>query len=199
MSDDLSRRKKEIPPPNLTHGKKPTHEGERLAHKQFGVEDHWSTYNFDALFRTAIPAGLAAFVESLPFFFIATANTHGECDCSFRGREHNASGQPYPLVKILDAKTLIFPDYSGNNFFNSLGNMLVNEQIGMLFINFESQRRIRINGQVNIIEDPQTYAEFWPEAKRYVYVTVEQVFGNCQARIPRMKLLPASDSETQDE
>ncbi len=199
MSNDQNKRKKKMPALGAGRSTDTKHEGERVAHKQFGVEDFWNMHNFDALFRTAIPAGLAAFVESLPFFFIATANTHGECDCSFRGREHDASGRPYPLVKVIDAKTLVFPDYRGNNFFNSLGNMLVNAQIGMLFIDFESQRRVRINGRTNIIEDQRAYADVWPPAQRYVQVLVEQVYGNCQARIPRMKLIASTDSEFQDE
>jgi predicted pyridoxine 5'-phosphate oxidase superfamily flavin-nucleotide-binding protein len=168
---------------------------ERLAHKRFGVEDFWRTHNFDAAFLTTLPAGLAAYLPGLPFFFIATANAGGECDCSYRGREHDAAGRPYALVKIIDAKTLLFPDYSGNRYFNSLGNILANGHIGMLFIDFERQRRVRINGQASIIDDHPSYATEWPLAHRYVSVSVEQVFGNCRARIPRMQLVTATDTD----
>lgn len=178
---------------------KTTYAAEQAAHKHFGVDAFWRAHDFDAQFHASIPNGLAVFLEALPFFFIATANLHGECDCSFRGREHDASGRPYALVKLIDAKTLIFPDYSGNNFFNSLGNMLVNGQIGMLFIDFESRHRVRINGRANIIKDRHAYAELWPLAQRYIQVSVEQVFGNCQSRIPRMKLITPLDSAFQDE
>jgi len=171
------------------------YEAESAAHKRFGVEDFWNAHNFDARFETSIPKTIAAYLESLPFFFIATANQRGACDCSFRGREHDAWGRPYALVKVIEAKRLVFPDYSGNNFFNSLGNILVNGQIGMLFIDFESRRRMRVNGRADVIEDQHAYADLWPLAQRYVMVTVEQVFGNCPARIPRMKLIPPADSE----
>lgn len=171
---------------------------ERMAHKRFDVEDFWNTHDFDAAFLRAIPAGLTAYLPTLAFFFIATANARGECDCSYRGREHDASGRPYSLVKIVDAKTLVFPDYSGNRYFNSLGNLLVNGQIGMLFIDFERLRRVRINGQADIIDDQRAYAGEWPLAQRYVRVTVEQVFGNCRARIPRMQLITPTDSDHQD-
>jgi len=184
---------------NMDPAEKTDHSGERIAHKRFGVESFWDAHDFDALFHASIPAGMSAYLESLPFFFIATANQRGECDCSFRGREHDASGRPYALVKVIDAKTLIFPDYSGNNFFNSLGNILVNGQIGMLFIDFDSRQRARINGRANIIEDRHDYAELWPLAQRYIQVTVEQVFGNCRSRIPRMKLITPTDSVFQDE
>ncbi len=172
---------------------------EHTAHERFGVTEFWQYRDFSAMFLSNISPGLAAFVESLPFFFIATANQRGECDCSFRGREFNASGQPYALLKILDSQTLIFPDYSGNKFFNSLGNILVSGQIGMLFIDFERRLRARINGRAKVIEDPAAYANIWPLAQRYVEVHVEQVYGNCPARIPRMQLLQPNDSVFQDE
>jgi predicted pyridoxine 5'-phosphate oxidase superfamily flavin-nucleotide-binding protein len=167
-------------------------ECERAAHKRFGVEEFWKACDFAAGFRETFPANAAAFVESLPFFFIATANHRGECDCSFRGREHDETGRPYALVKVLDAHSLVFPDYRGNRFFNSLGNMLVNGQIGMLFIDFEARRRLRINGRASVIETRNTYAHWWPLAERYVRVDATQVFGNCQARIPRMGLIVPS-------
>ena len=183
----------------MDNDKKSAHSGERAAHKQFGVEYFWDKHNFDAMFHTSIPMEMRTFLESLAFFVIATANLRGECDCSFRGRGYDTSGHSYALVKVLDAKTLLFPDYSGNNFFNSLGNILENGQIGMLFIDFESRRRVRINGRASIIEDVHTYAETWPLAQRYIQVTVEQTFGNCQKHIPYMKLMPLIDSVFQDE
>jgi len=169
--------------------------GERIAHQRFGVETFWAARDFDAMFHRMIPAGVARFLETLPFFFIATANACGECDCSFRGCDHDVNGQAYPLVKVLDAKVLVFPDYRGNNFFNSLGNILVNGQIGMLFLDFETRTRVRINGRARILDEAHCHAEVWPLAQRYVQVSVEQVFGNCRARIPRMRMISAQDDE----
>jgi len=195
MSNELNKSKVKKYYYDIKYDKASEHEGERMAHQRFGVEGFWKAYNFNAMFPSSIPSGMAAFVESLPFFFIATANLLGECDCSFRGREFDESGRAYALVKVLDAKTLLFPDYSGNNFFNSLGNILQSGQIGMLFIDFESQRRVRINGRASIIEDRQAYAELWPLAQRYIQVTVEQAYGNCQSRIPRMKLVSPDEKK----
>jgi predicted pyridoxine 5'-phosphate oxidase superfamily flavin-nucleotide-binding protein len=175
------------------------HEGERAAHRRFGVEEFWRDHDFDARFLDALPRGVAAFVESLPFFFIATANAAGECDCSFRGREVDASGRAYPLLKVLDARTLVFPDYRGNRMFSSLGNMLANPHIGMLFVDFESRRRVRINGRVEVIDDDRAFADVWPLAERYLRVRVEQLFGNCPARIPRMVSIAPGDRDLQDD
>lgn len=174
------------------------HDGEREAQQRFGVAGHWRPDMLASMFKRSIPARLATHIEALPFFFIATANARGECDCSFRGREHKASGEPYPLVKVLDERTLIFPDYPGNNLFNSLGNLIENGHIGMLFIDFQSRTRARINGTATIIEEAGAFAHIWPLARGYISVTAEQVYGNCKARIPSMTLALPSDSDHQE-
>lgn len=175
------------------------HGGEKEAQKRFGAEGFWNLHNLNAMFHDTIPPKLAAFIEDLPFFFIATANTKGECDCSFRGREHDVSGQPYPLVKVIDKKTLVFPDYRGNKLYNSLGNIIVNGHIGMLFIDFQSRTRVRVNGCAEIIEDKTAYSDIWPLAQRHIKVTAEQVYGNCKARIPKMTLVLPTDNDFHDD
>ena len=175
------------------------HAGEREAQKRFGVEGFWNVHNLNAMFHETISAGLAKYIEGLPFFFLATSNAQGECDCSYRGCEFNASGKQLPLLRVLDANTVIFPDYRGNNLFNSFGNILVNPHVGMLFIDFQTITRVRLNGHAEILENRTKYIDIWPLAQRYVRVTAKQIYGNCKARIPRMKLVPPSDSDFQDD
>lgn len=169
------------------------HEGEIMAQRQFGAEGYWNEHNL-GMIRDSIPPKWAAHMEAQAFFFIATANHLGECDCSFRGREFNASGQAYPLLKIMGANTLVFPDYSGNKLYNSIGNILVNPNIGMLFIDFQGRSRLRVNGSADIIEDRHAYEDIWPMAQRYVRVTVKQAYPNCKARIPKMTFAPLTDA-----
>jgi hypothetical protein len=90
----------------------------------------------------------------------------------------------------LDAKTLVFPDFSGNKLYNSLGNILVNPHIGMLFVDFQNRSRARVNGAAKIIEDKRAYEDIWPTAQRYVRVAVQQAYPNCRARIPKMNFAP---------
>ena len=199
MNDDTTNQKAGNALPGCRQIDELLHDGEKEAQRRFGVQGFWDDHNLNAMFRETISPALAAFIEGLPFFFIATSNTEGQCDCSFRGREHNVSGQPYPLVKVLDSRTLVFPDYRGNRLYNSLGNIIVNRHIGMLFIDFQSRTRVRLNGHAEIIENPMVHSDIWPLAQRYVQVTAEQVFGNCKARIPRMTFVPPTDSELHDE
>jgi predicted pyridoxine 5'-phosphate oxidase superfamily flavin-nucleotide-binding protein len=91
---------------------------ERLTHDTFSAEDR-------------------DFIQSRPLFFLATADAEGRPDCSYKG------GDP-GFVRVIDPSTLAFPSYDGNGMFKSLGNLLTNPHVGMLFIDFESPRRLRV-------------------------------------------------------
>jgi len=81
---------------------------------------------------------------------------------------------------------LVFPDFAGNNLFLSLGNLLVNPQIGLLFVDFDGQTRLRVNGRTTLLEDPTPWRAVWPTAQRCIQVTITQAFPNCRKRIPRL-------------
>jgi len=162
------------------------HPGELEAQRRFNGNKKWNNDSVIALnqmFKEAIDDETAYIIEGQKYFFIATSNKEGECDCSFRGTEEDDSGKLLQSVAVTDSKTIIFPDYSGNNIYNSLGNMIVNPHIGMLFIDFKTALRIRINGTTKIIEDKLAYSHVWPKALRYIEVKVEQVYFNCTKRI----------------
>jgi hypothetical protein len=69
----------------------------------------------------------------------------------------------------------------------------------MLFMDFARQRRVRINGTATILEANEEIREVWPMAQGAVLVTVEQAYGNCSARIPRMDMVERSDRRRQDQ
>ena len=89
--------------------------------------------------RTAFTAEDRAFIERAPMFFLATADAAGRPDCSYKG------GLP-GFVRVLDERTLAIPDYDGNGMYRSWGNVLVNPRVGLLFLDFENPKRIRVNG-----------------------------------------------------
>lgn len=164
------------------------HSGELHAQSRYNPGTGWSdraVTAVDHMYKQAIDDDTAFFVEARQFFFIATADDKGNCDCSFRGTEQDETGKQQPAVFVEDPKTVVFPDYSGNKMYNSLGNILVNPHIGMLFLDFQTASRLRVNGRAEIIENQTTYKHKWCTAKRYVRVTVEQVFWNCSKRIPK--------------
>ena len=125
-----------------------------------------------------------AFIEASSMFFLATADAEGRPDCSYKG------GLP-GFVRVLDEETLAFPDYDGNGMFRSMGNLLVNQNVGMLFIDFEEQNRMRVNGTATIADDDTLLQEF-PGAQLIVRVRARQVFPNCPRYIHKMRLLEHS-------
>src|SRR5215211_4895857 len=124
-------------------------------------------------------AGDADFVARSSMFFLATADAEGQPDVSYKG------GIP-GFVRIVDAHTLAFPDYDGNGMFKSLGNILVNPKVGLLFIDFESPKRVRVNGTASIAADDPLLSDF-PGAVQVVRVRAERIFPNCPRYIHRMQ------------
>jgi uncharacterized protein len=134
--------------------------------------------------RSTIDAGDCEFIESMDMFFLATADERGRPNCSYKG------GDP-GFVRVLDERTIAFPAYDGNGMFLSAGNVLVNPEVGLLFVSFERQRRLRLNGSASIDPDDEL-ATADPMALFVVRVRVREVFPNCPRYIHRYQLVERS-------
>ncbi len=136
--------------------------------------------------RGFIDADDRAFIERMDMFFLATADTDGRPQCSYKG------GEP-GFVRVLDEHTVAFPNYDGNGMYLSMGNALVNPHVGLLFIDFVSERpsRLRLNGVASIDEHDELMAAY-PAAQFIVRVRATQVFPNCPRYIHRMALVERS-------
>jgi uncharacterized protein len=128
--------------------------------------------------------GDRAFVERCAMLFLATADAQGQPDVSYKG------GMP-GFVRVLDDQTLAFPDYDGNGMFKSLGNILVNPKVGLLFVDFEQPHRMRVNGTASVAESDPLLPDF-PGAQLIVRVHAERIFPNCPRYIHRMQLVERS-------
>jgi uncharacterized protein len=138
----------------------------------------------DRRVRDTIDADDRAFIESMDMLFIATADEHGRPNCSYKG------GAP-GFVRVLDEHTIAFPTYDGNGMFLTAGNVLVNAEVGLLFISFEQGRRLRLNGTASISADDEL-APAWPGAQLVVRVRAREVFPNCPRYIHRYELVERS-------
>ncbi len=138
----------------------------------------------ERLFHEAITADDKAFIERMDMFFLATADAEGRPNCSYKG------GDP-GFVRVLDPQTLVFPNYDGNGMYLSMGNTLSNPEVGLLFIDFEKQKRMRLNGTARI-EPASSVEPAYPEAQFVVKVSVRQVFPNCPRYIHKMQLVERS-------
>lgn len=133
----------------------------------------------------AFNEGHRKIIENSTFFFLATTDADGWPDCSYKG------GLP-GFVRVVDDHTLAFPSYDGNGMFRSLGNLRVNSRVGMLFIDFERPRRLRVNGTAQVHEQDTLMSEF-PGAQLMVRVHAQHVFPNCPRYIHRMALVEHSE------
>lgn len=160
------------------------HQGNRELQDAFGSRALADRLD-ERLRRDRFNADDAAFIATLPFFFLATADAEGRPDCSFKGG-------PPGFARVAAPDLLVFPDYDGNGMFKSLGNILANPHVGLLFIGIgEAPRRLRVNGRAEVAREDPLIAEV-PGAQLLVKVTPEAIFPNCPRYIPKMALLEAS-------
>ena len=133
----------------------------------------------ERLGRQALSDEDRAFIAAQPLFLFATADADGRPECSHKG------GEP-GFVRVLDASRLAFPSYDGNGMFRSLGNLLVNPHVGLLFIDFADGRRLRVQGRATL--DPaDPLLDELAGAQCVVRVDVETVFPNCPRYVHPMQ------------
>ncbi len=125
-----------------------------------------------------------SFIQERDMFFLATADAEGRPTCSYKG------GEP-GFVRVLDSRTLAFPNYDGNGMYLSAGNILVNPDVGLLFIDFGRGRRLRLEGTASIDPADPLLADY-PEAQFMVRVRARTVYPNCPRYIHRYALVQPS-------
>ena len=93
------------------------------------------------------------FIEQADMFFMATCDHRELPTCSYKG------GDP-GFVTVLDDGCIAFPNYDGNGKYQSKGNLLKNPNVGLLFVDFVGQARLRLQGVVSIDEDDELMAKY---------------------------------------
>jgi uncharacterized protein len=148
----------------------------------------------ERIVRDLIDEDDRAFIEARDMFFIATVDAEGRPQCSYKG------GEP-GFVRVLDPKTIAFPVYDGNGMYLTAGNLVLTKQVGLLFIDFEGRKRLRLNGVASVADDDPLLSEY-PEAQLIVRVAATEVFPNCPRYIheyrlvARSRFVPKSECET---
>jgi predicted pyridoxine 5'-phosphate oxidase superfamily flavin-nucleotide-binding protein len=164
----------------------PYHDGSRQFQDRFDTRRLADRLDERFMQRPVIDADDRAFIERMDMFFLATADPDSRPQCSYKG------GEP-GFVRVLDERTVAFPNYDGNGMYLSMGNLALNPQVGMLFIDFVSERpsRLRLNGAASIDERDELI-DAYPGAQFVVRVRAGQVFPNCPRYIHRMELVERS-------
>ncbi|GHC94960.1 hydrolase [Nocardiopsis terrae] len=174
----------------------PGTEGERHVQAVMGTTDRADRFYRDQMLDHLNPA-MKEFIARQEMLFIATADSRGECDSSFR------AGPP-GFVHVIDDRTLAYPEYRGNGVFASAGNVVQNPHIGLMFLDFQRERiGLHVNGRVKIMEDerlrprvpglplPQTPGQ---RAQMWMMVQVEEAYIHCRKHIPHLRRVGADES-----
>lgn len=154
-----------------------------------------STPDLDAIYDAPLPRSRdkvqptlsephIRFIESSPFFVLASSGEGGRTDASPRG---DAPG----FVRVLDPSRLVFPDRSGNNRLDSLRNIQLHPQVGLLFFVPGVNETLRVNGRASIRTEPELLASISERGKQprsAVQVDIEEVFHHCPKSLLRAEL-----------
>lgn len=117
-------------------------------------------------------------------FFLATVDVLGQPTCSYKG------GDP-GFVTVVDDRTIAFPNYDGNGMYLSMGNVDATRRVGLLFIDFERQRRIRVDGTAELRHDDPLLPGY-PGAQFVVRVHADRIYPNCPHYIHNYQLVERS-------
>jgi hypothetical protein len=169
-------------------------EGERILQKKVGSENKASAF-YDKQMLDYLNPYMRKFILKQEMVFIATADSKGECDCSFRAGKQG-------FVRILNEKMLLCPEYRGNGVMASMGNILENSHIGMTFIDFfENTIGLHVNGKAKIVENDELLADKTQASvanriqeggvapERWIFITVEEAYIHCSKHIPHLQKL----------
>jgi len=144
-----------------------------------------------AIVRDELDEMHQGFIESRDYFFLSTVDSSGCPTVSHKGG-------PPGIVTVLDPSTIAFPNYDGNGMFLSMGNIADTAKIGLLFMDFETPNRIRVQATAKVSSDDELLSRY-PGANLIVRAHVDKVFINCaryihkHTRVETSPYVPASD------
>ena len=163
---------------------------------QRGLQDAFQTRALadtleGSIVRPELDEAASAFIRERDFFFLTTVSSEGEPTVSHKGG-------PKGTVMVLDSKTLAFPAYDGNGMFLSLGNIADTGKIGLLFMDFETPHRVRVQATAEIVED-QKLLDAFPGAIAVIKAHIDRTFVNCARYIHKYQRIETSRHVPDDE
>lgn len=159
-------------------------DGERRLQDHLGTRERADAF-YDRQVLAQLNEPMRRFVERQEMMFLATADASGDCDNSFR------AGPP-GFVRVLDERRITWPEYRGNGVLASLGNIVENPRVGLLFVDFQESIGLHVNGSAEIIDDPDAPPDPVPgrRSRLWVVARVEEAYIHCAKHIPRLMKVP---------
>lgn len=168
---------------------RPGSRGEHILQERYGTADRANQFYCNQLSEHLTPK-MMEFIGRMEMAFIATSDSGGECDCSFR------AGTP-GFVRVLDERTIAYPEFRGNGVMASLGNILENPHVGIFMADFSRDLiGLHVNGDAEIITPvhmqdldcdlPEQAANPGRRPVQWVLVRVTEAYIHCSKHIPLM-------------
>jgi predicted pyridoxine 5'-phosphate oxidase superfamily flavin-nucleotide-binding protein len=177
---------------------RPGSEGEHDLQERLGTARRANAF-YDNQVLDHLTPEMREFMSKQKMAFIATSDAHGECDSSFR------AGPP-GFIRVLDEKTVMWPEYKGNGVMASMGNISENPYVGLLMVDFfETAVGLHVNGKATIVEnaavnafapllDRISFSTAMPEIpevkktpERWVVVDIDEAYIHCSKHIPMLE------------
>ena len=149
--------------------------GSRAAYERMERKGGW---------ERQITADLVDFIAERDSFYLASATAEGQPTIQHRG---GAKG----FLKVLDARTLGFADFSGNRQYITFGNLSENDRVQLFLMDYAGRRRSKIWGRARVVEDDPPLLERLTDPdtaeppERAIVVHVEAWDVNCPKHIVR--------------
>jgi predicted pyridoxine 5'-phosphate oxidase superfamily flavin-nucleotide-binding protein len=163
--------------------------GEAILQDRLGTRERAKCF-YDGQMRDHLNERMREFVARQSMMFLATSDAHGNCDNTFRAG-------PAGFVHVLNPHVLTWPEYRGNGVMASLGNIVENPHVGLLFVDFfEDGVGLHVNGRAAIVDDEAMRAEHpglptdpapGRRATQWVRTEVEEAYIHCSKFIPRLQ------------
>ena len=122
-------------------------------------------------------------IEASPFLALATVGPEG-MDCSPRGDKGG-------VVRVADDRTVLLPDWRGNNRVDSLLNIVRDPRVALMFLIPGSNTTMRINGRAVVSVAPDLLQSFEMDGKHprtVIVVEIDEVYFQCARAIIRSEL-----------
>ena len=166
--------------------------GEKDIQKQQGSTDRAKNF-YKRQMQNHLNEKMIELISKQEMVFIATSDAEGNCDCSPR------FGKP-GFISVLDNRTLAYPEYRGNGVFASLGNILENPHIGMVFVDFfDTTVGLHVNGRANsylLAELPSDFSSLMEKrsqndtvfVERWVIIEIDEAYIHCSKHVPKLEM-----------
>jgi len=173
--------------------RRPGSPGEHILQDRYGTAQRAGQF-YDYQVSDQLTTQMIEFIGRMEMAFIATSDAAGECDCSFRAG-------PAGFLRVLDDRTIAYPEFRGNGVMASLGNILENPHVAIFLIDFTHDLiGLHVNGDAEIVTPahmveldrslPEQATHPGRQPVQWVLVRVDEAYIHCSKHIP--KLVPQS-------